>query len=294
MYLSRGILHNGFWKLYLAVLLILIGTLGVTAQQQHYSSSKADSLRNPRYPLTKPVRPKPIRTDFSVGIRMNTNGWSGFMEKGWVRSEFTKESDKLYNRRVFQIEFSEHKHPKQWRETNTMLSGLVSDKPRPFVYGKVNNFYTLKLGYGYSRMIAGKPNQGNISVHWLYLGGVSMAFLKPYYIDVYVSSQDNPGFLEKKTIRYTGENEKDFLGYKQNIVGSSGLIKGIDETQLVPGIHAKTALHFDFAADTRTKLAIEIGINGELYTQKIKIMANQKDYPYVVNAYISFQFGKRW
>lgn len=262
------------------------------AQQQQFRAGTADSLlyRN----VQQKKRTKPIHTDLSIGGRMNTNGWSIFMEKGWVRSEQAKESDRIYNRRVFQLEFGEHKHPKQHRETNTMLSGMINDKPRPYVYGKVNNFYSLKLGYGYSRMIAGKPDPGNISIHWLYLGGLSLALLKPYYIDVYVSSQDNPGFLERKTVRYTEEDEEAFLGYKPNIVGSAGWAQGLGEMKLLPGIHAKTGLHFDFAANARTKLAIETGVNAELYTGKIKIMALQKDVPYVINVYVAFQFGKRW
>lgn len=264
------------------------------------SVSSGHAQQQPYYPSTKTVaavkaRPaKPVRTDLSAGIRLNTNGWSVFMEKGWVRSEQAKESDRFYNRRVMQAEIGEHKHPKQFRETNTMLSGMITDKPRPFVYGKVNNFYTFRLGYGYSHMIAGKQDPGNVSIHWLYLGGLSMGLLKPYYIDVYVASQDNPGFYERKTIRYSEKEEEAFLGYKQNIVGGAGWAKGLNELQLVPGIHVKTALHFDFATSVRTRLGLEVGVNAEVYTQAIKIMANQKDVPYVINAYIAFQFGKRW
>ena len=76
-------------------------------------------------------------------------------------------------------------------------------------------------------------------------------------------------------------------------MGSSGWTKGLNETKIVPGIHAKTGLHFDFAASVKTKLAIEVGVAGELYTKKIELMATQDAYPYLLNAYVNLQFGKR-
>src|SRR5690606_22673136 len=77
------------------------------------------------------------------------------------------------------------------------------------------------------------------------------------------------------------------------IVGSASLFEGLRDTKIVHGIHAKTALHFDFAAFARSKMAIKTGVNAELYTQKMPIMAEIKAFPYVFNAYISLQFGKR-
>ena len=43
-----------------------------------------------------------------------------------------------------------------------------------YIFGKINNFYALKLGYGYRRMIAGKPDPGTVSIHWIYSGGFSV------------------------------------------------------------------------------------------------------------------------
>jgi hypothetical protein len=68
----------------------------------------------------------------------------------------------------------------------------------------------------------------------------------------------------------------------------------LGETKVIPGIHVKTALHFDFARAKNKKIAVETGINVELYTKKIEMMAFQNPVPYFVNIYASFQFGKRW
>ncbi len=230
-------------------------------------------------------KPKPLSKEFSIGLRLNTDGWSIFADKGKVKSE-ERESDKFYNIRLLQLEFGEHKHAKEIKSTNR--GPTYADKPRPYKFGKINNFYTLKLGYGYRRMIAGKPDPGTVSIHWVYAGGLAIGLLKPYYLDVYTQNGVEP-------IKYS-ENPNFFVPEpidQARIVGRSSLLTGIGETKIIPGIHAKTALHFDFAASKKTKLAIETGINVELYIKKIEIMANVKAHPYVLNGYVAFQFGKR-
>jgi len=255
-----------------------------------------DSLSRPAtttvQPLViKPKKPKPITKEFSGGVRLNTDGWSVFVDKGWVKSEDSRNADKFYNVRIAQIELSEHKHVKELKTTNPNPV-INNEKPKPYIYGKINNFYTLKLGYGNRKMIAGKPEQGTVAIHWVYMGGLSLGMLKPYYLDAYVMP-DNPRRLKKESIKYSEETKQSFLG-QQYIVGSSGWSKGLNEIKYVPGIQAKTGLHFDFAASRKTKLAIEVGVSAELYTQKIEILANQDAYPYLFNGYVSLQFGKRY
>jgi hypothetical protein len=171
------------------------------------------------------------------------------------------------------------------------LGSTSNDKPTPFIYGKVNNFYALKLGYGGRKMIAGKPEQGTVSVHWMYLGGLSLGLLKPYYVDAYIV--DNTGSVVQESIKYSDKNKDAFL-YKPNIIGSSGFSKGIGETKITPGLQFKTALHFDFAATKYRVLAIETGANIEYYFSTVQIMANKPPKSFFLSGYVSFQFGKRW
>lgn len=233
-------------------------------------------------------KPKPLRREFSVGVRLYTDGWGIHLDRGAV-SATGKNSDIFYDIQLLQLEFDEHKNPKEIRRTNN-LGSVNNNKTRPFAFGKVNNFYTLKIGYGKRKMIAGKPEQGNISVHWVYMGGISLGLLKPYYIDAYVPQG---GVLTETSIKYSDSTKQTFLT-KNYIIGSSGFSKGLGEISIVPGIHIKTALHFDFATSKYRKAAIETGINAEFYTKGIEIMANQKAQPYFVNVYASVQFGKRW
>lgn len=263
-----------------------IGMLGVIQTHAQSIVSTKDTAGKSHQVILRHKRPKPISKELSVGFRLNTDGWSVFADRGKVLSDDPKLSEQFYDTRVLQLEFGEHKHPREYRNTNGQIATIRGDKPKPYIYGKINNFYDLKFGYGKRKMIAGKPDPGNISIHWVYMGGLSIGLLKPYYIDAYIND-------ERKSVKYSEDIKDDFLN-PNNIVGASGWSKGIGETRIIPGIHAKTALHFDFAASANTKLALEAGVTGALYIQKIEIMADQKASPFLFNAYVSLQFGGRW
>ncbi|MBL7720293.1 MAG: hypothetical protein JNL72_15760 [Flavipsychrobacter sp.] len=245
-------------------------------------SSSSDSVKKAAVIKPKVKRPKPISKELSGGLRLNTDGWSVFVERGTVKSE-ERESDYYYNLRYILVELSEKKHGKEMKSTGS--GGGGTESPQSYIFGKTNNFYTFKLGYGGRRMIAGKPDPGTVSIHWINNGGLSIGMLKPYYLLV------NSG----ESIKFTDDTRGDFLsGF--NVIGAAGFGEGLGETKVIPGLHFRSGLHFDFAPrdKKKTKLALETGITGELYTQKIELMANQKAVTYFVNLYLSFQFGRRW
>jgi hypothetical protein len=275
------------------IFLLLIGPVSLSihsfAQVTYNSDSgRAKSVNLATTPAyhPKPVvkKPKPITTELSGGLRLNTNGWSFFMERGRVKPEDERHADMFYNVILWQFELSEIKNPKEYKTTNSNVDPNITSKPTPFIFGKINNFYTLKLGIGKRKMIAGKPEPGTVSVHWVYAGGLSVGMLKPYYIKVY--NEPNP-------IKYSDATHDEFLS-ENGIIGAGGFMQGLHEIKFVPGLQAKTALHFDFAASRKTVLAVEFGVDAEIYTQNIPLMVNQTATPYFFNIFGSFQFGKRW
>ncbi len=242
-------------------------------------------------PLVKKL--KPISKELSVGARLNSDGWGIYVDKGYVRSQETKLSDQFHDVRVFQVELDEHKDPKEIKHAMSDQGSGGSQKAKPFVFGKINNFYALKLGYGMRKMIAGKPEPGTVSIHWVNLGGLSLGMEKPYYLDGYVPQDNFGGTYVPATFKYSDATKQSFLD-ERYINGGAGFQKGLNEIQFVPGVHAKSVLHFDFSTGRRTLMALEAGINIEYYTRAIQIMANQDVKPYFVNLFASLQFGRRW
>jgi hypothetical protein len=230
----------------------------------------------------KPHGPKPIHRELSVGFRLNTDGWGAFIDRGTVLYENIKTADFFYHFNLWQLEFDEKKDPREMKSTSTDQNGNTSS----YIFGKINNFYTLKIGLGGSKMIAGKPDPGAVSIHWIINGGVSAGLLKPYYINANYNNVVQP-------IKYTEQTEYVFTDPTQ-IEGSAGFSQGLNETKIVPGVHLKTGLHFDFSGNRRTVLAAEVGMNAEYYSSPIQIMAQETGVPYFFNLYASFQVGKRW
>jgi hypothetical protein len=225
----------------------------------------------------KPKPPKPITHELSAGFRLNSDGWSIYTDIGKVKANDRKYADMFYNVRIWQIEFTEKKSPSE-EKSSSYITG------NSYIYGKINNFYVLKLAYGYRKLLVGKPDPGTVSIHWVNAGGLALGLLKPYYLDV----ESDPS-----AIKYSAATVDDFLS--QSIIeGSAGFSKGLDEIKFIPGIHFKSALHFDFSTNRKNAIGVETGINMEYYSQAIQIMANQPGASYFFDIFIAASFGRRW
>ncbi len=93
-----------------AVMLGIMGGISAQAQNIIQSASQPDTAIKAttpapvrKAPVIKPKKPKPITKEFSGGIRLNTDGWSLFAEKGWVKSDDARNNDKFYNVRFVYI-----------------------------------------------------------------------------------------------------------------------------------------------------------------------------------------------
>jgi len=227
----------------------------------------------------KPKGPKQLTHEMTGGIRLNTNGWSVFTDIGKLKAPNPKYLEMFHNVRIFQIEFTEKKSQAEYKSTSTNGSGSNT-----YIYGKINNFYALKLGWGFRKMLVGKPDPGTVSIHWVNTFGISVGFLKPYYLNL---------ISDPSAVKYDESTSQDFLN--QNLIeGNAGFSKGISEVKIIPGGHFKSSLHFDFSGNHKIALAAEVGFNVEYYSQPIPLMALQAAEPYFADLFIAIMAGKRW
>jgi hypothetical protein len=214
----------------------------------------------------------------AFAIKLNTDGWGFFYEKGKYKTT-TKTS-------LWWIEFGERKSIKEERvPTISQSQGFIIVSS--YIYGKQNNAYFLKAGFGQQKLIGGKGNKNGVAVSAIYGGGISAGLLKPYYLEI-----QNPTNGARESIRYSPANEKLFLD-PTIILGKSGLGKGFGEIKFVPGAHVRTALRFDYGRYNEVLSAIEIGVNAEFYSQKMPIVLLNKENNFFFNAYAAITFGKR-
>jgi hypothetical protein len=214
------------------------------------------------------------------GLRLNTDGLGLVYEKGYLKDVKTTN--------LFALELNEKKHPKEQKINNVLNNNGFLQIGNPYVYGKRNSFYQLKLSYGQQRMLGGKTNKNGVAVHAIYAGGISAGFERPYYVRVQDNSPEGT-----RNIKYTPADSSLFLAPAPNILMGTGLRYGWNELKFVPGVHAKAALRFDYGRFNEVVTALEIGLNLEAYSRKVQIMLLNPDQQVFFNGYIALMFGKR-
>ena len=207
----------------------------------------------------------------AFGVQLRTNGYGVFYELGRMNSPRFSTN--------YILELTEIKHPKEEKYPGSSFFG------NSFVYGKVNNFYQAKLGYGKQYIFGQKGNKNGVAVIGLYQGGLSIGMVKPYYIAV----QNTSG--ERVEIKY----EQDTISFldPSSIYGGVGFTKGWKEVRINPGAYAKAALRFDFGRFNESIQALEIGISADFYSKKVEQMAHNKPRQIFYQGHIAFVFGQR-
>jgi len=208
----------------------------------------------------------------AFGIQLRTDGYGIFYELGRYRSP------RFAN--LYLIELTEIKHKKE--EKTTVSDGFFSNS---FIYGKLNNFYQLKLGFGQQYIFGQKGNKNGIAVMGIYQGGLNVGLLRPYYLSVFDNNT-------ARDIKFDSQDSVLFL--TGDIQGSSGLGKGWNELKVKPGIFIKTGLRFDFGRYNEMIQAIQIGIGVEAFAQKIPLFYRSEESQQIFyQGHIAFLFGRR-
>jgi hypothetical protein len=209
------------------------------------------------------------KKSFAFGAKLITDGYGVFFELG--RASSVKKG------LLYQLEISERKSSKEEKQsfyTNTV----------PYIYGKENFVYPVKLGVQQQVLLGNKSNKNGVAITGNYGGGVALSFLRPYYVQV----QDGNAY------RYIKYNSADSVAFLTNqIIGGPGFGRGWNELTITPGLYAKAAVRFDYGSFNEIISAIEVGITGEYYSKKIPQLAYNKEKEFFFGGYVAIIFGKR-
>jgi len=257
-------------KKLIPILFCLLPTLSLVAQEKNSRDEKREARRNKINEMIKQEEEGVLvySRQSIFGVQLRTNGYGAFYEMG--RSK-TPNVSMLYS-----IEFDEIKHQKE--DKRFVFFG------NPFIYGKINYFYNLKLGVGQQRVLGQKGNKNGVAVMGVYSGGVSAGLLRPYYINY----NDGGGSV---AIKYTPADSANFVDGP--IDGAAGIGKGWGEMKFKPGLFAKGALRFDWGRFNETVSGIEAGISVDYYFGKVPIMLFAKEQQLFFQGHIAILFGHR-
>lgn len=233
----------------------------------------------------------PITEEISVGYRLSSDGWTFLVNRGFIRNP-NKENQ---HTSLLFFELGEKKHPKEFKTLNETFTNIYPNEPKPvsYKYGKINNFYPLRIGYANRKQLTGKLDHKTVVINWVYGASLNIGFLKPYCLDLLIPEGS---MYVRKTEKYSEANKAYFLDLENRgtIIGGTDFTNGISECKIIPGISVRSALYFDYSASKKSFLGMEIGSSLEVYTKEIPIMALIKNRPYFLNVYADFRFGRRW
>lgn len=228
-------------------------------------------------------------SELAFDLRLHTNGFAMGANIGKIRT--------YYLTRYFHLAVGELKHHKENR-ANLDRSNSSGRLSRSFVYGKQNNLFVLRSGFGEKRYFSEKAKRKGVAVGISYEGGFTLGLLKPYYLELLSTENSSPGSNPLQgtyTVKYSEANQDYFLN-PWNIFGSSSWTKGLTEISLLPGIHTQFAVHVDWGAFDEYVKAIEAGIMVDAFIRQAPIMVELdgvENRPFFVNLFINLQLGKR-
>lgn len=226
----------------------------------------------------KPAQDFQYKKEASVGFRLQSNGFSVYTQYGWIKD--------LKRTRHVQLEYNYFINYQQKRQ-----KPVASGNGREFLYGFNGHFHAVRASFGLKRTVFDKANRNGVRLSFVGFAGFSLGLLKPYYLDLLQPTSD--GQIVIKPERYSEANRDRFLSL-DSIAGASPTRYGLNQMQVIPGIHGKIALDFDWGTRDAFVKALEMGVMLDLYYKNVPIMVNKSNRFYQLGLYLAFHIGKRW
>ena len=245
----------------------------------------------PRRDALVPAAPsdeQSYRKEFVFGVNFNNQG--GLLGGVSVRSSRVLE-DRLL--RFWSLEGVMLKNAKEER-LNTLVGGS-------FINRKTNYAFVLRPSVGIQRILFRKAVDAGVQVNGLVSIGPSIGLLMPYYINydrtaARNGTAPNPGSDDIVNEQYDPFRHTDL----DAILDHGPLFSGIGQTRVVPGIHFRGGLSFEYGRYRDAVTGAEVGFLLEGFTKRLLILSpgnlsevdalNRQFFPSV---YLTLYFGHR-
>ena len=166
---------------------------------------------------------KSFNSEFYGGINFHTSGWGGNLN---YSKHITSNK-----RQIISVDLISLKHGKQQKIRTTQ-------REKRYVYGKLNSIYVLRGSYGRKVVLANDFNNKGLEVSLTYTGGLSVAGVKPIYLNIV-----NPFSSQSPTLeRYDPEKHT-----VTDIYSGGPNFSGINELKPIFGINSKIGFLFDYS-----------------------------------------------
>lgn len=215
------------------------------------------------------------RQESSLGINLHTSGMGVSFRRG---TQLT-----VARKRMIEVDLVGMKHPKEYK------THITKDSPS-FVYGKLNYVSLLRTGLGFQHVLFAKGDRSGVEIRFNYSAGLSLAILKPVYLDIIKRSGQYP--FEKT--RHEPQRYDPNLHQLSDIYGRSSFGYGSNELSFHPGVYAKSGFSFEYGKNDKSIRALEAGAVLDLFPKAIPIMAYVNNNNYYFSLYLAMYFGGKW
>jgi hypothetical protein len=213
------------------------------------------------------------RKRIQLGGNLNSSGLGGINFKyGWHKTGTRKN--------MLDIEFARIRHPKE-----TRIYGQ-SETPQQYTFGRLNMAFFLRTGYGQTVFITERPYKNAVQLNFNYAVGLTTAFLKPIYLDIFYPNTDGIGGYVVPE-RYDPAKHDN----QSRIFGNSSFFQGINNTTAKFGAYGRASMSIEWGEYPDEFHTIEAGMTLDVFPDRLPLMAYKPKTPYIFNLFIGYQFG---
>ncbi|RZK33536.1 MAG: hypothetical protein EOO57_13005 [Hymenobacter sp.] len=216
----------------------------------------AQAVRAP-VPLPAPSDEQSYQRETVFGLNFNTQG--GLIGGVNVRSSRVLDDRRLW---FWSLEGVFFKNPKEETVTNNATGGS-------FTLYKTNYAFALRPSIGIQRILFRKAAESGVQVNGLLSAGPSLGLLMPYYIS-YDETWARRGAGGPSQTDVIVDAQFDPSVHDPNyIIDRAPFFGGISRTKVVPGVHLRGGLSFEYGRYRDAVAGAEVGFLVEAYTKRL-------------------------
>ncbi len=184
---------------------------------------------------------------------------------------------------VFSTSFASYKDPRELK----IQSAYADQGGKRYIYDKKNYAYVLAPTFGYSKNWISNSGFSKVGLSTTFSAGPTLAFLKPYYLEVAIPFNGNQAFVEVD--RY----DASLYNYT-NIVGEADYFLGLNELRVQPGFRAEISTMIDLAGTRNLIRGIEVSGFADIFAGELDIFDIEDNRQFWIGGSIEFLIGNTW
>ena len=177
------------------------------------------------------------------------------------------------------------------------LSRQIVSTGNIITLGKMNSLYVFRTQFGKEKRLFWKGDEDGVRLSWVYAGGLSLGFVKPYYIEydytIYQFKNGQPD-IENTVFETRNEAYDPDIHSPNRILGPGSFTEGFSDISTRLGFNFKTSINLEFGMFNRAVSGIETGFMVEYFPKSIQMFEDPvKPINFQSSVFISIYFGSR-